>query len=276
MLLALSVLSVGSAVAAEKITAVERPFVDTASPSSAKLVILIDDMGHSLSLNIAALNLPGALSFAFLPHTSHSKKLAKIAQASGKDVLLHAPMENIYNLPLGRGAMTSSMSEADFKSTLEKNIAAIPSLIGVNNHMGSKLTALNLQMRWTMEVVKEKGLFFLDSKTTSKSVAWQQAKNAGIAGLKRDIFLDHDLNLTAINRQYQRAIALAKRRGYAVVIAHPHAITIKFLQQRLGQLKAQNVQLVSVSAMINQLKVQHISLGELNKSLNKSRILPVR
>ncbi|EPJ44877.1 MAG: hypothetical protein OFPII_31560 [Osedax symbiont Rs1] len=266
----------GSAVAAEKITAVERPFVDTASPSSAKLVILIDDMGHSLSLNIAALNLPGALSFAFLPHTSHSKKLAKIAQASGKDVLLHAPMENIYNLPLGRGAMTSSMSEADFKSTLEKNIAAIPSLIGVNNHMGSKLTALNLQMRWTMEVVKEKGLFFLDSKTTSKSVAWQQAKNAGIAGLKRDIFLDHDLNLTAINRQYQRAIALAKRRGYAVVIAHPHAITIKFLQQRLGQLKAQNVQLVSVSAMINQLKVQHISLGELNKSLNKSRILPVR
>ena len=116
-------------------------------------------MGHSLKSNPAALNLPGELSFAFLPHATYSKKLAGIATALDKDILMHAPMEAIYNLPLGPGGMTSKMTEQSFKATLRKNIDAIPNLIGVNNHMGSKLTAMQRQMRWTMQVVKSVDYF---------------------------------------------------------------------------------------------------------------------
>ncbi len=227
---------------------------DKKTPVMAKLAILIDDMGHSLKSNHALLNLPAELSFAFLPHATYSKALAGTATALNKDILMHAPMEAIYNLPLGPGGMTSQMTEQSFKATLRQNIEAIPNLIGVNNHMGSKLTAMQRQMRWTMEVVKERGLFFLDSKTSAKSVAWQQAKEAGIDCLKRDVFLDHKLTAAAINKQFDRALRIAKLQGHAVVIAHPHALTIKVLKKRLNTLSAQQVQLVSVSTLIAALK----------------------
>jgi polysaccharide deacetylase 2 family uncharacterized protein YibQ len=216
-----------------------------------KLVILIDDMGNSLRLNNAALNLPGPISFAFLPFAHYSKKLAYKAQQLNKDILLHAPMETIHNIPLGKGGVTATMNEAEFKQVLHQNIDAIPHLIGVNNHMGSKLTALDMQMRWTMEVVKERGLFFLDSKTTGRSVAGHQAKKAGMLGLQRDIFLDHQLNINALHKQYDKALSIAKKHGYCVVIAHPHSMTISFLQEKLRSLDKQNVELVSISALID-------------------------
>ena len=231
-----------------------------------KLVILIDDMGNSLKLSQAALNLPGPISYAFLPFAHFSKKLAIDAQRLNKDVLLHAPMETIHNFPLGKGGVTSIMGEMQFKKILNHNIDAIPYLIGVNNHMGSRLTTLNRQMRWTMEVLKERGLFFLDSRTTSNSVAWQQAKKAGMVDLQRDIFLDHDLNLTAINQQYEKALLIAKKYGHSIVIAHPHPMSINFLKEKLQSLNQQNIELMSVSALVAQLKLEQLSALELTKN----------
>lgn len=221
------------------------------SYTTAKLVILFDDMGNSLGLNNAALNLPGPVSFAFLPFAHYSKRLAAKAQQLNKDILLHAPMETIHNIPLGKGGVTATMSETEFKQVLHRNIDQIPHLIGVNNHMGSKLTALNMQMRWTMEVVKERGLFFLDSKTTGKSVAGRQAKKAGMLGLRRDVFLDHQLSINAMRKQYDKALAIAKKHGYCIVIAHPHSMTINFLQKKLRSLDKQNVELISISSLID-------------------------
>jgi polysaccharide deacetylase 2 family uncharacterized protein YibQ len=224
-----------------------------ATQKSVSLAVLIDDMGQSLRLNQAALALPGAVSFAFLPFSPYSKKLANKARQLNREVMLHVPMENVHNYPLGPGAMTAQMSEIEFKTTLLKSIRAIPHLTGMNNHMGSKLTTLNPQMRWTMEVAKAQRLFFLDSKTTSASVALQQAREVGVTSIARDIFLDHELSLEAINTQFERSIAIAKKRGYAVVIGHPHALTVKFLQHKLGTLAARGVNLVSVSSLISQL-----------------------
>ena len=219
--------------------------------AEAELVILIDDMGHSLSLNQAALNLPGPVSFAFLPFAHFSQRLAKEAHERQKDVLLHAPMQSIYNHALGKGGMTESMNELTFKQTLRKNIAAIPNLIGVNNHMGSKLTSLSLQMQWTMQVVKEHDLFFVDSRTTGKSVAWQEAKKQGVSSLRRDIFLDHVISWQAMSFQYKKALAIARKHGSALVIAHPHALTIKFLKDRLPHLNKEKVKLVSLSSQLD-------------------------
>jgi len=227
----------------------------------AQLAILIDDMGHSLRSNKAALALPGAVSFAFLPFATHSIQMANMAKKLGRDVLLHAPMENIHNIPLGPGGMTSKMSESSFKRVLNQDIDAIPHVIGVNNHMGSELTALSVQMRWTMEVLAERGLFFVDSKTTPKSVAWRQAKKVGMAGVKRDVFLDHELNIKAIHQQFLAVIKRAKSQGFAVLIAHPHSLSIRYLERNLAKLAQNNVELVKLSSIVEQaLKKSQLSM----------------
>ena len=227
--------------------------------NGADLAILIDDMGHSIFSNTQAVALPGPVSFAFLPFARHSKEMALNAKALKKDVLMHAPMESIHKLSLGPGGMTSDMSEVDFKAMLLRDIDAIPHLVGVNNHMGSQLTTLNDPMRWTMDVLKERGLFFIDSRTTAKSVAWQQAVKAGMVGVQRDVFLDHELNRRAIQRQFLKAIARAKYSGHALLIAHPHQISINFLKNNLARLKDRGVQLISVSQLVEKLKLKRLA-----------------
>lgn len=232
-----------------------------------KLAILIDDMGHSVRSNKQALALPGPVSYAFLPFARYSKEMALSAKKLDRDVLLHAPMENIHNIPLGPGGMTSDMSESDFKQMLHRDIDAIPHLVGVNNHMGSQLTAQREPMRWTMDVLKARGLFFVDSRTTPLSVAWQQAIKAGMVGVKRDVFLDHELNASALRRQFLQAIARAKHSGYALMIAHPHRLSLNFLRDNLSSLKAQGVRLISVTQLVAHIKQRE--LAQANNLVNK-------
>ena len=231
---------------------------------TANMVVLIDDMGYSLALNKAALSLPGPLSFAFLPFARYSRQLAIMANQLDKNILLHAPMENIHGLPLGPGGMTAAMSESEFKQVLNNDINAIPHLVGVNNHMGSQLTTMKAQMRWTMEVLLERGLFFVDSKTTAKSVAWRQAKKAGMVGVKRDVFLDNELNRPALQKQFAEAMALAKKQGYVVLIAHPHAVSINFLRNNLARLAKNDINLISLSSLVNQLKSNQLASSVVN------------
>jgi len=237
---------------------IEQP---TATQKPAYLAILIDDMGHSISSNKAALALPGEVSFAFLPFARHTKTMVEIAKQLDRDIILHAPMENVHKIPLGPGGMTSDMSESVFKKVLNKNINAIEHAVGVNNHMGSVLTSLTKQMRWTMEVLNERGLFFIDSITTAKSVAWIQARDAGMAGVKRDVFLDHELNAKAIHRQFNMAIQQAKLNGYAVLIAHPHRISLRYLKSNLALLKQHDIELVKISRIVQQVKSKEIALS---------------
>ncbi|MEH6443612.1 MAG: divergent polysaccharide deacetylase family protein [Oceanospirillaceae bacterium] len=249
--------------------------VDEPVKKPAQLILLIDDMGNSQASNQAALDLPGAVSFAFLPYAHFSKRFAIQAKKRNKDVLLHAPMQSINNNPLGVGGLTADMSETDFKQTLNKSIDALPNLIGVNNHMGSRLTALNLPMQWTMEVVKQRGLFFVDSKTTGKSVAWKQAQKAGLNSLKRDVFLDHELSLPAIQKQFSKAKTIAKRYGTVLVIAHPHAITLKFLKQQLPLLENQQIELVSLSTVIAQSSSGKQLVKEIVSKTEQQPVLPI-
>jgi len=240
---------------------IEQPAI-TQKP--AYLAILIDDMGHSLSSNKAALALPGEVSFAFLPYARHTKTMVDVARQLDRDIILHAPMENVHKIPLGPGGMTSDMSESVFKKVLHQNINVIGHAVGVNNHMGSVLTSLSKQMRWTMEVLNERGLFFIDSITTAKSVAWIQARDAGMAGVKRDVFLDHELNAKAIDRQFNMAMQQAKSNGHAVLIAHPHRLSLGYLKRNLALLKQHDIELVKISRIVQRVKSKELalSLGE--------------
>ena len=236
----------GVAVEPQPLSATSKPLI----------ALIIDDIGDNLRLGLRATRLPGNVTCAFLPRTTFARKLAKSAHKRNKEVMLHLPMESEEGKAPGPGALTLDMTRSEFINTVESDLESIPYATGINNHMGSLITQHPGDMRWLMQVIRRHGnLFFVDSRTTEFTVAQQVAQETGVPNLRRDIFLDNDQRPEAIAAQFARLIALAKRRGSAVAIGHPHATTLRFLEERLPQLSDEGVVLVSVSDLI-QLK-QH-------------------
>lgn len=223
-----------------------------AAQATAKLILIIDDIGNNRQLGQRTVDLPGPLNLAFLPHTPFASRLAEKAHQAGHGIMLHAPMANKNNAKLGPGALTSEMTPQQWHQVLVDNISAIPHVSGVNNHMGSELTENPRAMRQVMRTLQQQGLFFVDSLTTARSIAAQQAQQAHLPSLKRDVFLDHSTEPQAIARQFRKAIQLAKQRGMAVAIGHPYPQTLHHLEQVLPTLAAQDIELVSARQYLYQ------------------------
>lgn len=220
-------------------------------PPAPSIAIVIDDIGYNRAGDLAALGLPGAYSYAILPRAPHGARFAAAARALGRDGLLHLPMEaERDNELLGPSALRRGMDEPAFAATLTDALASVAPVVGINNHMGSRLTRDPDAMRRLARglAVAAPGLFFLDSRTTPRSVAARVLGAAGIRVLERDVFLDHVPRPAAVARQLGRLVALARRRGVALGIAHPHRATLEVLRDfspgRAG------VKLVPVSAML--------------------------
>lgn len=224
--------------------------VQAADKPEPLLVIVIDDLGDNQAKGIAAINLPGALTYAFLPHTPFSSSLAKRAYKSGKEVILHAPMENKAGLRLGPGALTQSLTTAELAQVLNGGLDAIPNVVGMNNHMGSLLTEDRQKMQTVMRVARNRGLFFLDSMTTPATVAWKVAAEQGVPVLMRDVFLDNKREREYIHQQFVQALALAVTKGQAVAIGHPYPETVAYLAEALPQLAKLGIKLVTASELL--------------------------
>lgn len=224
----------------------------SSSAQAAQLLLIIDDVGNNRALGQQTLALPGPLNLAFLPHTPHARSLASQAFQQGHGILLHAPMANEQGAKLGPGGLYPDMDAATLQQTLRDNLAAIPHVQGVNNHMGSLLTQNTEAMAALMPVIAEAGLYFVDSLTNPNSVALEQAMLAGIPALERDVFLDNDLRPAALQRQFGQAVALARERGYAVLIGHPYPETLAFLRTALPALAVQQVQLQRIDQFLQQ------------------------
>jgi len=220
--------------------------------SQSTIVLIIDDLGNNLERGMQAIGLPGDISYAILPHTPNGESLANAAEAADKEVLLHAPMANLLRQPLGPGALTSEMNKTDFIETLRAAIAATPHLRGVNNHMGSQLTQMPRQMMWLMEELGRQNLYFIDSRTSVDTVAATIAEHYGIPSLSRNIFLDNERNIEAIDQQFKRLLQKARDDGIAVGIGHPYKETIYYLQRALPMLAAQGFKLALVSDAMGQ------------------------
>lgn len=220
-------------------------------PVSPRISIIIDDLGDQFERDWRAVRLPGAVSLAFLPYSPHSRELAERAHRLGKDVLLHLPMESVNRRSLGPGAITLDMTEDEVLRTINADLATIPHAIGINNHMGSLLTRHPGHMQWLMGELKRRGnLFFIDSRTTARTVALQLAQENQVPALGRDVFLDDDPSPAAIKHEFQRLIKLARQRGHAVAIGHPHPSTLNLLERELPTLETLGVQLIPISALI--------------------------
>ncbi|MBC52268.1 MAG: hypothetical protein CMQ34_00370 [Gammaproteobacteria bacterium] len=220
--------------------------------NSNRLAIILDDIGYSAEAGERAVKLPGAVTYAVLPFTPHGQALARMAHDAGKEVMLHAPMSNLAGMALGEGGLTLALPEEEFVRTLRAAIADIPHVVGVNNHTGSELTAAEQPMQWVMRELKAQGLFFVDSMTTGKSVAEKIAIDNQVPALKRHVFLDNEATPEAIDREFQRAVAIAQQLGFAVAIGHPYPETLDYLEQAITQLPAHSITLVPASALLRQ------------------------
>jgi polysaccharide deacetylase 2 family uncharacterized protein YibQ len=223
----------------------------TLTTAQARIAIIIDDLGYHRLRGEAIAKLPGAITYAVIPQTPHGPRLARLAHDNGKEVILHMPMAAKSFVALDAGGLRQDMPADEFSSTIDEAIQRIPQATGMNNHMGGVLTADEDAMNHLMARLGQHGLFFVDSRTTPLSVAEKQARQHGLAHAGRDIFLDNQRDLAAINAQFNRAIRIAKRRGYAIVIGHPYPETIEYLENILPLLDLADIQLVPVSQLLD-------------------------
>ena len=215
------------------------------------LAIVIDDCGGSKTKVRQFIETGLLLNFSILPMHRYSTFLANALSDSGFEVLLHQPMQphkqDAY--ALGKNALLPSMNEKEIKKILEENLKTVPTAKGANNHMGSLFTENYEKMKIVLKFLKKKNLYFLDSRTSSKSVAKKCAEEVKIPFAQNDIFIDNTSDVSQIKNQIEKGIRLAKKRGYAVIIGHA---TRKQTAQALYEMrnKLNECRLVKVSELI--------------------------
>lgn len=229
---------------------------DAASQVRAPAVaIIIDDLGYKKALGGEIAALPWPLTVAVIPDTPHARYLAELAFRQGKEVMIHAPMETSDQRPWETG-LNNTLSESAFVARTEQMLNAIPHAVGLNNHGGSLLTTSQLHMSWLMRTLKARDLYFIDSRTNPNSVAAQVAGRYQLATASRNVFLDNSREPAAVMSQLATLEHIARQRGYAIGIGHPHPETLRALQVSLAAMHERGVQLVYVSELVNHLKLQ--------------------
>lgn len=229
------------------------------------IAIIIDDIGHNFERGTRAINLPGSITYAVLPHSRYSEYMSENASLMSKEVIVHLPMANISHLPIGPGGLTESMNKKDFLENLANAIDQVPHATGINNHTGSYLTQQTKQMTWLMDEIKRRDFFFIDSRTTPNSVAQRIASEKNILTSGRDVFLDNDRSFYAVDRAFRQLIQLAKKRGAAIGICHPYEVTLDYLERAIPHLEQQGVKIIPASNLIALQQIRRMaaaSLGE--------------
>ena len=218
-----------------------------------KIAIIIDDLGYHFSAGRRALELPGAVAYSVLPQTPYGRRLAQLANAAGREVLLHLPLEAAnHEGPPDPGSIMLDMTRGALRTTFASAIETVPFAIGVSSHRGSLLTRHPGHMAWLMKEIREReDLFFIDSYTTHESIALQVAREEGVAATRRDVFLDHERTVEAVAREFDRLRQKAHRQGHAVAIGHPFAETLEVLERELPLLDEQGFELVTISQLID-------------------------
>ena len=230
-----------------------QPGAATAEGRNPAISIIIDDIGYRIHDDLRAIAIPGPLAYAIMPLSPYAHKMSHLVIKNGKLVLLHLPMESVIaekNRFLGPGALMLDMNKAQFLRTLNRDLSSLPEAVGVNNHMGSLLTSHTGHMEWLMHSLKRNKKFYIDSMTSRLSVAGAIARENKVPTLKRDVFLDNKLDPGYIESQFSELIRIAKQKGEAVGIGHPHPETIEVLDRELQNLDKFGVRLVSLTELM--------------------------
>ncbi len=226
--------------------------LERGSQTTARLAIIIDDLGNDLAPADALLKLPYPLTLSILPSQAHSSEIAEQVFRRGDQVMLHLPMEFEGNAAKPEAIeLRVGMGADDVDRLLAQMLEAVPHAAGINNHEGSRATTDPALMADVMAVLRQRNLFFIDSRTTAATVAYDAARQAGVRAASRNVFLDDVETREAILRQLDLAERDAAKQGFAIAIGHPHPATIAALAQALPQLKARGVRLVFASDLVH-------------------------
>jgi len=239
-------------------TSVPDDFEAAGGEGGGALAVVIDDVGNADGSLERLERLSGPLAIAVLPGSPRAREAAALAKRKGWDLLVHLPMAGVRG-PYEPGTISSGDDDATIARRVAEAISAVPGATGLNNHQGSLATADRRVVRAVLAVVRDRGLFFLDSRTSASSVAAEEARRLGLATIPRDVFLDDTRAEAAaeggapeaLASAWARALGVAASRGHAVVIGHPHADTLDFLAARFPELGRRKVLRVRVSELVD-------------------------
>ncbi|MBI9090285.1 MAG: divergent polysaccharide deacetylase family protein [Desulfobacterium sp.] len=217
-----------------------------------RVAIIIDDIGFDKKISAALADLDRNITLSILPGAPHAKAIAESLHARGSEIMLHLPMEPMEypKVNPGPGALLSTMTPDELLAQLRRDLAAIPHVKGVNNHMGSRITSLSPQMNQIFTVLKQKNLFFIDSMTSKKSLCKQSARLFQISFAQRDVFLDNIQEPAYIKKQLEQLVKVAKRHGTAIGIGHPYKATYATLKSEMARLKSR-IKIVPASTLVS-------------------------
>jgi polysaccharide deacetylase 2 family uncharacterized protein YibQ len=231
---------------------------ESAGGGGGVVAFVIDDVGYEASALSSLAALDGPLAISVLPSSPHAREAAVLAKRKKWDLMVHLPMDS----ETGKresDSIGAKDSDGVIRERLSTALEHVPGAIGLNNHQGSTAMADSRVIGAVLHVVKERSLFFLDSRTTTGSVAPREARTLGVAFLERDVFLDDAAaeasapggTPEALESAWKKALSLAAKKGHAIVIGHPHPATLDFLAKHLPELSKGRVHAVRVSELID-------------------------
>jgi polysaccharide deacetylase 2 family uncharacterized protein YibQ len=220
--------------------------------ASGRLAIIIDDMGSSMqeARLLAGIGVP--LTFSIIPGLRSYREVAAFAAPNSIEIMIHIPMQS-KGWPerrLESNGLLVSMDDSVISERLDEFIRSLPRAVGANNHTGSEFTEHEDKMLPVLTALKDRGLFFIDSVTTPRSVGMRLARELGMKSGRRSVFLDNEQDDTYIRGQLDQAVRLAKKTGGVIAICHPHPATIRTLQAVLPGLAQRSIMLVPASQLV--------------------------
>jgi uncharacterized protein len=219
---------------------------------TARLAIILDDLGNDRVAAEAIFALGYPLTISVLPNHAHSSEIAEEAHSRGYEVMLHLPMQSVANEKPEPQELRPGMSAGNVTEIVDQLLKSVPDVVGVNNHQGSQSTADNTLMHELMPVLRNRHLFYVDSRTTAATVAFDAAQRDGVrSGFRNVPFLDDLAEESAVEKQLQVALRGAKQKGEAIAIGHPRAATLQALRKVLPQAESQGVSLVFASEVVH-------------------------
>jgi polysaccharide deacetylase 2 family uncharacterized protein YibQ len=222
-------------------------------PPGDTVAIIIDDMGNSLDVLQELIDLETPLTISVLPFSAYAEETARLAHENGLEVMLHLPGESLNDqedYAGTTGMIRSGMKEYEIRALVEESLAMVPYVRGVNNHMGSKITQEEAVMRPILDMLKKRNLFFIDSRTTAQSIAYDLARRMGLRAAYRHVFLDSTVGVDFSRKKMTELFRLSQKNGSAIAIAHPFPETLQALKENIHLLKEYNIRPVLASRII--------------------------
>jgi polysaccharide deacetylase 2 family uncharacterized protein YibQ len=222
------------------------------SSGNPRLAIILDDLGSDRAAADSIFALPYRLTISVLPNHEHSVDIAEEAHRRGYEVMLHLPMESVGKEQPEARELKPGMNYLEVSLLVNRFLAAVPHVVGVNNHQGSEATADLALMAKLMPVIGEHKLFYIDSRTTAATVAFDTAERDSVPSAFRNVpFLDDVAEVAAVRKQIQLALKGAREKREAVAIGHPHPATLEALREVLAHAQESGVQLVFASEVVH-------------------------